>query len=230
MDAKPRIRKADVVRVLSDAMDDRAAFADASGPGTPAGVDAVRERGAYRALLARYRAEARVALSEGERSNLRLAAIRALSWRRELLDSYAHMPRDPQVRAIRSDIRQADAVLSACGGAYPDPTAEGRLVSVDEIAREGIGTHVRLSARDGVERREISENGAALGTVETEADGTVRVTLADGKIVNRHFRDASRAQDWLLARFSDNPLFAWRRKAGHDVDGLADDDAAIPRP
>ncbi len=191
------------------------------------GRDPARDRGvrgAARALPWR----ARVSLDEGERAVLRRACRCALYWREGFVESIAHLDDKAQKLAARVEVRQARALLEALGGSYEDPIlANAKLVPVTDLLASNVGTRTEVSWADGAEIRDVSEDGKPLGRIETDADGIVRVTLADGKIVNRPFESASDAQEWLLRRYSNNMIFAIHRLTGDDEDDLEPD---APRP
>lgn len=222
-------RKA-AISVLEDAISDRREFVDGHPRSDRWAKEGQEEIRRYVSLRERYRAESRVALDATDRALLRLAATRALSWRRGLLASYDGL-KDPYVRTIKSDIREAEAVFVACGGsAGPDPFSDpANYKTISEIAASNAATTVTSRREHGREILDITEGGRHLGRIEIEEDGELRVFLPDGSAVNRPFASASAAQDWLLAKFSNNLLFSWRRLQGEDIDALADGEDSTRR-
>lgn len=215
------IRRDNARGILTDAVDDRRQFLEAIAGDAKEERETRREIEAFQAMLARYRDEPRVVLDEDDRHVMRRACRCALYWREGFVESIANTDDKAHKLAARIEVRQARAMLEALGGTYEDPAlANGRSLTLAEIMASDIGTKTVVERNGDVETRRISENGKPLGVIETDADGVVRVTLADGKIVNIPFGTAADAQEWLLRRYSNNLLFSIHRlQGGDEMDG-----------
>ncbi len=202
-------RKDHVRRILADAVSDREEYLDAVAGDARQEAVTRDDLARLRALEARYDSGRRVRIDASDHATLRLACRCALIWREGFLDSVSGTGDLALMERTRRQIRVAKAVMAEAGGVTEDQAFAGaRALTLAEMMREPVfpGTRVEVRREGNRETRSVTERGVPLGRIETDADGTVRVTLADGKIVNEPFDDAFAAQEWLLERFSRNRL------------------------